>query len=560
VFQADSLPAALRPTNARWAVRPAIWAVLAAGTVAGAGVITGDQVAAGLAYFGVACAAVLVTSGVYRARLAALISQGAGAAGAIVLGVAVAGSVPAMLAAATAVALASGMVGAIGRLTTAGALMAVIGLGFGEFAHVRMPGWEQGGWYLVGTLAVAVCALAGWPLYRDRAGWIAVATVFDRSADLVQVAGSDDASPARLALAAASAVSRSEVFDHRFFTARFREHGPGRSLTQAAGAAEQAALAAAALYACGQVAPDGVAGEWRRAASDCRQRRVPELAVPLATTFTHQVQPLAARFRAAAQLATGIPAILAGLRLAVCMATATAVTCALHNESHSFWLPLTVAVAVRPEYASVFVRTVNRVAGTAAGALLAAAAIALLGSGWPVAIAAAISLAFAVLAVPKLYGLSVVGVTCSALLSSCIDAADPVNPAIRLLDTLIGCTIAIVLGYLLWPGRRAAPVVLTETGAAIAAYLQQAAIPASERRDWTAVRDRAYQLAHQSRQLAQAALLDPLPVRTYAAELLPRALTLESLVDEVTAIADRSDAVPPQQTAALAERISTASR
>lgn len=186
VMPADWLPAALRPTDASWAVRPAGWALLAAAVVAGAGVVSEDRVATGLAYFGVACAAVLVTSGGYRTRLTALVCQGAGAAGGIVLGVAVAGSVPATLAAAAAVAMLSGMVGAIGRMATAGALMAVIGLGFGEFARVRLPGWEQGAWYFVGTLVVAVCALAGWPVFRERVAWVAVAAVFDRSADLMQ--------------------------------------------------------------------------------------------------------------------------------------------------------------------------------------------------------------------------------------------------------------------------------------------------------------------------------------------------------------------------------------
>ena len=276
------------------------------------------------------------------------------------------------------------------------------------------------------------------------------------------------------------------------------------------------------------------------------------------------MRSLPARLRADIRVVTSGPALLTGFRLALCMTVATAVTCALHSESHSFWLPLTVAVAVRPEYASVFVRTVNRVAGTAIGALLAAGAIGVLGSGWPVVIAAAISLGFAVLAGPKLYGLSVVGVTCSALLSSCIGAADPVSPAVRLLDTLIGCAIAIVFGYLAWPDRRTAPVVLIETAAAVAEYLQLAITLPDSRHDWDAIRDRAYRLAHLSRQNAQAALLDPPPARMYAAEALPHALTLEALVDEVTAIANLVDGGAylsgDQEVTELKDRIQAASR
>jgi uncharacterized membrane protein YccC len=449
----------------------------------------------------------------------------------------------------------SGMVGAIGRATTAGALMAVIGVGFGEFARVRMPGWEQGSWYLLGTLAVAAFALAGWPLYRDRDAWVAVAAVFARAADLRQRPGAGDAPERRRELAAAFQLSRAEVFDHRL-SARFRRRGRGQRLAEAAGSAEQAAFAAAEAFATGRPSPSTVIDELRRAAIACCAQRLPVITASLTTTMpvARSVPSLALRLRTAARVSTRRTAIIAGVRLSICMAIATAATCALHSESHSFWLPLTVAVAVRPEYASVFVRTINRVAGTAAGALLAAAAIAGLGSGWPVAIAAALSLGFAVLAAPKLYGLAVVGITCSALLSSCIGAADPLNPAVRLIDTFLGCAIAIVFGYLMWPGRANALATLAEPAAAVTAYLRLALRPPGNRPDWDAVRDRAYQLAHQSRRSAEAAVLEPEPARTYAADALPRAVTLETLVDEVTAIADRVDSgAPPPTNEELAE-------
>ena len=568
VVRAHSWPAVIRPAEAPWAVRPAVWAVLAAAVVAGAGVITGDLVATGLAYFGVACSAVFVTWGAYRARVISLAAQAGGAVAGIVAGVAVADSVPAKLALAAAVALVSGMVGTIGPSTTAAGLMAVIGVAFGEFARVDRPGWEQGFWYLVGTLVLAVFALGGWPAQRDRAAWDAVAAVFDRAALLVQHIGQDDASRARLELATASAASRTEVFDYRL-RSQFGAHGSTQRLRLASDEADQVALAAADWFASGRSVSD-VAAEvvdgLRQAASDTRNRRVPTIPPPLAIAVpvARTVRPLLIRTRGALRLASTRPAALAGIRLAICMTVATAVTCALHTESHSFWLPLTVAVAVRPEYASVFVRTVNRVAGTVAGALLAAGAIAVLGSGWPAAIAAAVSLGFAALARPRLYGLSVVGITCSALLSSCIGSADPINPAVRLLDTLIGCIIAIVLGYLLWPGRHQTPVALTETAAAVTAYLDQAVIAPGERRDWTEVRDRAYELAHRSRQRAQAALLDPQPVRDYANRVLPGALALETLVDEVTTIGNRTDSggAPPseQEMTKLIERIRTAAR
>jgi uncharacterized membrane protein YccC len=550
----------LRPADAPWAVRRAIWAVLAAGVAAAAGLSTGRLVDAGLAYFGVACAAAFVTSGVYRIRLVSALAQGVGAAVGIGLGVAVAGDVAAEICVAAVLALVSGMVGAIGPLMTSAALMAVIGLAFGEFAGVALPWWEQGGWYFAGTLVVLVLAIAAWPFRRDRLEWTAVATVFERCAELLEVTGEHTAT-ARAALASAFASSRTAVFDYRLGDA-----GRLQPLRQAAARADQAAFGAAIFYAAGRQPRPGDIEELRRAATATRGRVVPIVPVDLAATSVEvqAVRPVGQRIGAAARLVIRRDAVIAGLRLALCMTVGTAVTCALHRESHSFWLPLTVAVAVRPEYASVFVRTVNRFAGTALGAVVAAIVLLALGSGWPVAVAAAVSLGFAVLAAPKLYGLSVVGVTCSALLSASIGSSDPVSPLVRLLDTGLGCAIAIVLGYLAWPGRRALPAAeaLTAAAVAVTAYLDQALLPVDRRRDWVPRRDTAYQLAHRSRRTATEALREPGSSRGQAAGLLQGALRMEYLTDEVTAIADRvastGERPPDADIARLTERIRSA--
>src|SRR6202042_3656549 len=90
-------------------------------------------------------------------------------------------------------------------------------------------------------------------------------------------------------------------------------------------------------------------------------------------------------------------ALLAGLRLGWCMALATLGAVLLHRASHSYWLPLTVAVVVRPEYGSVFVRTVNRIAGTILGSLLATVVLLFVDTGWPIALVASLAAGFAVL-------------------------------------------------------------------------------------------------------------------------------------------------------------------
>ncbi|GGF10351.1 FUSC family protein [Subtercola lobariae] len=338
---------ALKPKPAAWAVFPAIRAVIAAGAVAAVGAATGHMDAVGVAYFGAACAVVFITNGGYRTRLTMLAAQAFGAVAGIVLGIVLPHDPVVLIVTATVVGMLAGMLGVIGPAATATAVMAVIGLAFGQFAGLPLPWWQQGAWYLAGTFVVAIAGVSPWILQRWRLNQHVAAT------------------------ASKPSTTRSSFSE---------------------------------------------------------------------------------RSRASFRVVTTPDAIRTGIRLALCMAIATATVVALREPDHSYWLPLTVAVVVRPEYGSVFVRTVNRVVGTIIGATVAALVLLVLPASWPIAVAAALAIGFAVFAAPKLYALSVIGITASALLSASIGTPDPVFPLIRLLDTLLGCTIAVVFGYLLWPG------------------------------------------------------------------------------------------------------------
>jgi uncharacterized membrane protein YccC len=273
------------------------------------------------------------------------------------------------------------------------------------------------------------------------------------------------------------------------------------------------------------------------------------------------VPPVRLRLRAAMNRTTGRAPGSAGLRLALCMGLATLITVLVHQQNHSYWLALTVAVVVRPEYGSVFVRTTNRAAGTVIGAVLAALLLVVFGAGWPAAVCAALAMALATAAVPRSYGISVVGITCAALLSGSIGTDDPVIPAIRPLDTLGGCAIALVFGYLLWPGRRRLPsgVDLTRAAGAAADYARQAVLPPATRSaDYPLVRLDAYRLAHATRAAAAAGLAEPPPASRLAAAALPRALALEDAVDDVTRVALRAEQgapVEPAEIDALNDRL-----
>jgi uncharacterized membrane protein YccC len=336
--------------------------------------------------------------------------------------------------------------------------------------------------------------------------------------------------------------------------------GPGRTrrrrkLAEARARAERVALVAAELHGdrtpAGQVPAAAVRALRRRAAAfraDRAETGPAELGdTPLETALREALDgpPPAAPaapppVRAGLRAALADPAALdVGLKLATCLVIATAVTNALDRGTHSFWIPLTIAVLVRPEYASIFVRTVNRLAGTLAGAALASVVLLVLGSGLPVAVAAAVAISAAVLTAPRLYAFSVVGVTCSALLSASVAQADPVFAPVRLLDTVIGAAIALLVGHVLWPGRaRTTPAGRIAAGIADArAYLEQAARVPAARQEWPGVRDRAYRSAHATRAAVEAARLEPPPVGPAADDLLPAAVALEDLVDRITAAA-----------------------
>ena len=258
--------------------------------------------------------------------------------------------------------------------------------------------------------------------------------------------------------------------------------------------------------------------------------------------------PAAYRLPSLIRAATTRAALSNGVRIGLCMAVATGITVASQVRAHSFWLPLTAAVIVRPEYASVFVRTVNRIFGTLVGAVLTTVLLAVLSPGLPLVAATALALGFVVLAAPKLYGLSVIGITASALLSQSIGHADRVAPAFRLIDTLIGATVAVVFGYLLWPGARRPPAAVRLSMALVAAreYLDEAIRPAAGRSRWVSTRDDAYRLCHQARSTAEAAVLEPLADTSGALQVvraaIEAAIELEDTVDAVTAVGSVVDA------------------
>ena len=139
------------------------------------------------------------------------------------------------------------------------------------------------------------------------------------------------------------------------------------------------------------------------------------------------------------------------LRLAGALGVGTLLAGLLPFE-HRYWLPLTVLVVLKPDFASTFSRGLGRIVGTAAGAVLASALAAVLRPG-PLLLTLLVVLTawagYAVLfANYALYGLSVTAFV--VFLLSFAGLPETSTVADRVEATVLGGALALV-AYAVWP-------------------------------------------------------------------------------------------------------------
>ena len=399
--------------------------------------------------------------------------------------------------------------------------------------------------------------------HRERYRRAAVSAVFEAAADLVAAAPGAEAE-ARHRLALASAAARQAGAGYRLRPVVSPLHAAWSAARDAAAAAAEKSVARPpedvgtsvdpAAGAAPNPAPPGAAEvgrAWRARAREVRTgdlRRFP--AVP----------PVPPRpLRSVLRRATSTAALWVGARIGLCVGLATTLAILLHPPQHAFWIPLTVAVVLRPEYGAVLVRAVQRFLGTAVGVVAVALLVTLTSTPWWLALAAALALGGAAFAAPRLYGLAVVGITGSALLS--IAVADPQGVQVwaRLLDTALGCALAFVVGVLLWP-RRGLPDQSRVFASGRAALIRQ--IRAVDGGPDT---EEAYRVAHDWRAELERGLAEPDPAHA-AAAWLPVAIQLEHAVDAVAAtdgdravllalLADPAPVPTPAQASRLLARV-----
>ncbi len=213
-----------------------------------------------------------------------------------------------------------------------------------------------------------------------------------------------------------------------------------------------------------------------------------------------------------------------GLRLAPCIGLAQALV-SLVPVPRSYWVALTITFVLKPDFGSVFSRALLRALGTVVGLVVAAGVLTEVPRGWwdvPVMLLLAPLIP---VFTPRGYGYRTAAITPVILLLSDILNHQGTGLLLpRLLDSLMGCAIALVAGCLLWPeswharvGDRLADAVADTAAYVEGAFGQSPADPAGRAR----MRRRLYRDLSAIRTEFQRALTEPPPIGRRAAAWWP---------------------------------------
>jgi uncharacterized membrane protein YccC len=501
-----------------------------------------------------------------------------------------------------AVAGISGIMSAIGDIGSVTGLQLLVytGLGAGPLGALR-PIWHTVVGFLLGVVWALILILPGWLLSPHGKEQRSVAAVYDALAAQLASIGTDAFTARRQALTAAFNLAYDELL-----TARSTSTGRNErliSLVRALNACHQIAEAATALGVAGTRPPPLIIDIVARMADSVRDGTPPPMIPPpwdqspaalalrdalagAARTLTRdwapspQGQNQSPALRERVQAGLGKSAGMFGrlrdlgsrvldefgggrlsriftLRLMICIGAAGVVTEVLHLQ-RSYWVLLTVAIVFKPDYGSVFARTLQRGLGTVVGAVAGAVLLVLIHGTW-------LLIPLAVLAALLPYGRSrnygLLATFLTPLVVVLIDLLSPAGWQLaedRLIDTLIGCGIVLVLGFAPWPMSWYAhlPRQFAAATRDVCAYLQAAldsgpdgagadgAGPAELSR----MRRSTYRALSDVRTEFQRTMSEPPSISRTATAWWPAVAALEQVMDTATATAlavQRGAQVPP---------------
>jgi uncharacterized membrane protein YccC len=233
----------------------------------------------------------------------------------------------------------------------------------------------------------------------------------------------------------------------------------------------------------------GASGEQRAAAAETQLPRALRGTSPLATLR--------------ANLTAHSVAFRHALRCAVCLSIALLVS-RLWQLPHGYWLPMTAAIVLRPDFAATFNFGLLRVVGTILGLVLTTALLYVTPHDpWAhLALMALLCMAFRYLATAH-YGIAVATLTGTVVILLSFEGVNSGTAVMdRVLNTVLGSGMAL-LAYVIWPTweRGRARAALSDMLDAYADYLHALARP--EQRQ---AQDEARTAARTARTNAQASL------------------------------------------------------
>ncbi|MFD5464258.1 FUSC family protein [Kitasatospora sp. NPDC127059] len=588
----------LRPRDA-----PVPWAAMARAAVALAaplavGTATGRTGYGALVSMGALSGVIGDTADAYRMRVFNIaVPQLFGALG-VLVGTQVYGSGWTAVAVLTLVALLSGMISSVGAVASVSGLLLLLNTVVGAGLPMPSPWWLPPGLLLLGGLLVLALTLLAWPLRGGTPERAVVADTYRAVAALLEATGSPDYEDRRRALTQ----SLNQSYD-LLLARRARRHGRSATLVRLLAqlnalipVVEGAAAAQLRPPGYGPLSPAYPAAVRELAEAVARGRTGPAPPPPAlpeprgpstralaeaighAATVVHEAEPdpytatdrlgrpagleVRARRAARALLLSGA-SWRYGLRLALCIGLAQVLVSVI-AVPRSYWVALTVTFVLKPDFGSVFSRAVLRALGTAAGLLIAIPVLAEVERGWwDVPVIAALAMLIPALSV-KGYAFQTAAITpVILLLSDLLNHQGFHLVAPRLYDSLIGCGIVLVAGYLLWPeswhtriGDRLADAV-QDTASYVSLAFTTA--PGRDEPARARYRRRLYRDLSAVRSEFQRALTEPPPVGARAEALWPLVIAVERIVDTTTATRVRIEhgaAVPtPAEVGAVAREL-----
>lgn len=458
-------------------------------------------------------------------------------------------------------------------------LLVYVVLGTHESTVVSPPVALAG--FAVGAAWAMLLSLAAWPVHATAPERALVATVFDRLGALLLASGTPDARVARHRFTA----SLNSSYD-ALLNARSRLQGRDQAyrrlflvLSEATPMIEASVALLSARHRPPRSVVDAVfeIGRAVRADEPVGDLDLPDRGSPSVLALVDGVlavanvlsgsetakrhggtgtfRPVQQRPTRRERVETWFDEVLAGprtwqhaLRLAVCMAIAEVLTQLVPFE-RSYWLALTVAIVLKPDFGSVFARAVLRGGGTFVGALLGAGLLAIAPNGWILVVLAAGMSFLLPIAQVRQYGMFATVMTPLVVIQLEINNAGSWDVvAARLVDTVVGCAIVLVFGYLLWPGSRTPRIGgrLADATDAVARYADLAL--RTDPRGRSALRRRTYRQLADLRTELQRVLVEPSAAGRLAAAWYPAIIGLERVTGSVTRVAveiDQGAEVPP---------------